>query len=160
MNRPIESSSDEGFVSKLANNARHITNNDDDLSNQFFNLIRWPCNDQQGYFLGRITPTDTPNHSQPHQLVANARYSENSTRILPDMFQRMILIHQIQFFSHLKWMLYLTKVVCKTSSNIVRRMLKISQVNWVMFRSECWKSELHKQRGLIQHLRKSEQGKK
>jgi hypothetical protein len=40
MNRPIESSSDEGFVSKLANNARHITNNDDDLSNQFFNLIR------------------------------------------------------------------------------------------------------------------------
>jgi hypothetical protein len=79
---------------------------------------------------------------------------------LPDMFQRMILIHQIQFFSHLKWMLYLTKVVCKTSSNIVRRMLKISQVNWVMFRSECWKSELHKQRGLIQHLRKSEQGKK
>ena len=63
MNRPIESSSDEGFVSKLANNARHITNNDVDLSNQFFNLMRWPCTDQQGYFLGRITPTDTPNHS-------------------------------------------------------------------------------------------------
>jgi hypothetical protein len=41
MNKPIESSADGGFVSKkLANNARHTPNNDVDLSNQFFNLMR------------------------------------------------------------------------------------------------------------------------
>jgi hypothetical protein len=39
MNQPIESSADGGFVSKLANNARHISNNDVDLSNQFYTLM-------------------------------------------------------------------------------------------------------------------------
>jgi hypothetical protein len=39
MNQPIESSAHGGFVSKLANNARHIPNNDVDLSNQFFSLM-------------------------------------------------------------------------------------------------------------------------
>jgi hypothetical protein len=39
MNQPIESSAHGGFVSKLANDARHIPNNDVDISNQFFSLM-------------------------------------------------------------------------------------------------------------------------
>ena len=49
-------------------------------------------------------------------------------------------------------MLNLTNFVSKTSSNMVRPMLKIYLVNCMLFRGECCKSEPCEQRELLDQV--------